>query len=263
MEKVIELNHYINKAESLAHTGNPDLAMIYFKKSVRLDANESLLYILWAQCTQNPDLKVNRYASAASIQPNSTLIIQQWASALEKQGKYEEAEKVYLKGMESTQNASSQAILAYIEFLYRNERFEEAIKMSRTEYEKRPKSVSFANNLGYLLLNTGEYKEAIILFQKVIEMNSDHLQPYLNWCIALLQMNELEKAENVIQEIREKNRRNEFFGIRDIINFYKQDLVQITGHFNKETDEVKRSQLQKRMNGINFMLNQLKDEFNI
>lgn len=88
-------------------------------------------------------------------------------------------------------------------FFMRNGEPEKAIESYQKAIKNKRRTIIFKNapsaynNLGQAYMQTGQFKQAIDTFKKVIKMNSDIPEGYVNFATVYLRMNEPENAREI------------------------------------------------------------------
>jgi len=258
MDSKKQFEEYVEKSRDLFDEDKMDEALVYLKKAIRINPHKATLYFEWADYTKNFEHKSLRYAKGAAIDPNDAYFYDGWGSCLERQGKIEEAEKIYLRYAESDIKPLFGLTKKIGRFLYKVGKFDEAIRVYSKELERNPKSMVFCNNIGYILLSKGEYEDAILQFERTIEIDREYLPPYLSISTAYFQMGELDKAKNFLEKANElKKKDSDNYYLKQLNDFYQQDVALIKSFLEKATEESEKKILQKRLEGVEYIFNEL------
>ena len=133
------------------------------------------------------------YQKILETQPTNLMVINNLGIALQELGKFDEAEASYRKGIELKPDYDS-AHYNLGDLLRELSRFDEAETSYRKAIELKPDYIEAHNNLGDSLYALGKMKEANISFIKAIELKPDYAEAHANLASSLYALGKFEEA---------------------------------------------------------------------
>ena len=100
--------------------------------------------------------------------------------------------------------------------------YQEAIIHFEKAIELNPNSAEAYNNWGFALNELKQYEEAIEKYKKAIELNPNNVNAYNNWGVAL---NELEKTDEAIEKYKKATELATEQGLIDIVKRIEENIA--------------------------------------
>jgi len=226
-KKALSLNSknaeiYINWGIALARQNYKPLAEIKFKKAVDLSPRSHQAIFLWGVVLvelERYNEAIEKFVLSTKIQPNNPDAWYYWSIALLKQHQLgnklqsskdvAQLEESYEKGKTALDMISSRADfqINMAEILTEMKKYDKAVEYYKISEKTNPENAQLYLCWGITLQKYGEHFEAINKLNKSIEIKSDQSQAQYYLAISLAETGDLDKAEEILLALVEKDSR--------------------------------------------------------
>ena len=139
---------------------------------------------------------------AATAMPDSSELYLYWGTALENQGKFDEAIVIYQRGLQHLPD-HRELFLYWGIALEQQEAWQEAIDVYRRALVEVPGNAALNVRWGISLGQLGEWEQALAHFEEAVSADSLYSEAYLHWGIALERLERWEAAIGKLERAAE------------------------------------------------------------
>lgn len=229
-KKALELNPEDSVAYRLMGTylsdqEKYDNAILYVKKAIKINPADHVAFGVWGDClraTKKYPEADEKYQKAVTINPSDAVAYHAWGGSLQAQKRYEEALAKYQKMIEC--DPGSKPCYCFINCLRQLKRFDEAIDLfKKYGLDQNKVGCSTLFDYGNLLLEAGQYQEAVTELGALLKRKKKCTKAYLPYGRALAAVSDREGALDAYLKYLKLNLGNYFTDL-DFQTFYQEDI---------------------------------------
>lgn len=189
---------YINCGDALSNLGQYDQAIANYQKAIEINPNLIDAYVSWGitfnrKCESSQ--AVEMFKKAIEIKPEAVNANFYLASTLADMGRFVESIELYKRVYEMSPGFFDN-LINYGIALHRLNKNEEALQKFFEARAINEKSVPVNFFIASIKSEMGQFKESLAYFDNVLEVDTNHIDTYINYALALSQLERNEQAVN-------------------------------------------------------------------